>query len=103
MSEEINTEQVTFEDNQPVLDLIEKKGGVFSYLDEELKFPAATDVTFLTKLSQAHAKTASFEKPVKVANSFTVKHYAGNVRHKTHTHTTPLMRIFFSLPNFCWP
>jgi myosin-7 len=81
-AEKIDTEDVSFEDNQNVLDLIEQRSrGIFPILDEELRLPKSTDQTFLTKLVQAHDKKAGvpFEKPIKVPNSFSVRHYAGDV------------------------
>ena len=41
-------------DNSECLDLIERKLGVLSLLDEESRFPKATDQTLLIKLHSSH-------------------------------------------------
>jgi hypothetical protein len=81
-SEGIVIDQVIFEDNQNVLDLIEAKPkGLLPQLDEELRMPQSTDGTYLTKIIQTFngKKEVPFEKPVKLATHFTVQHYAGPV------------------------
>eukprot|EP01122_Echinamoeba_exundans_P012210 TRINITY_DN5050_c0_g1_i1.p1 TRINITY_DN5050_c0_g1~~TRINITY_DN5050_c0_g1_i1.p1 ORF type:complete len:1669 (+),score=459.37 TRINITY_DN5050_c0_g1_i1:93-5099(+) len=81
-SEGIAIDQVIFEDNQNVLDLIEAKPkGLLPQLDEELRMPQSTDATYLTKIIQTFngKKEVPFEKPVKLATHFTVQHYAGPV------------------------
>ena len=55
-TEEINYEHITFIDNQPVLDLIEKSvpQGIMIALDEQVKVPKATDNTFLVVCNKTH-------------------------------------------------
>lgn len=49
-------------------------------LDEEVLLPRTTDDTFLQKLHQTHEKKhEKYVKPVKLRNSFIIKHYAGDV------------------------
>jgi myosin heavy subunit/alpha-tubulin suppressor-like RCC1 family protein len=81
VAEGIDFSDINFTDNQPVIDLIEKKPvGVLLLLDEQCLFPRSSDATFLQKLESAHRKTASFAKPhAKAQNSFVVKHFASNV------------------------
>jgi myosin heavy subunit/alpha-tubulin suppressor-like RCC1 family protein len=81
VSEGIDFSDINFTDNQPVIDLIEKKPvGVLLLLDEQCLFPRSSDATFLQKLDSAHRKTASYAKPhAKAQNSFVVKHFAANV------------------------
>lgn len=51
-------------------------------LDEECRFPKATDLTFLGKLSTNHGKHNKFEMPKKSRTSFVIKHYAGEVAYE---------------------
>tara|TARA_B100000780_G_C20702870_1_gene279470 strand:- start:89 stop:367 length:279 start_codon:yes stop_codon:yes gene_type:complete len=49
-------DNITFEDNQPTLDLIESKGGkkgpagIIPRIDEEIRTPKGSDVSFHSKL-----------------------------------------------------
>ena len=53
---------VEFIDNQPVLNLIEKKPkGILVMLDEEITAPKGSDERFLSKIMTHHAKHASFK------------------------------------------
>ena len=57
-AEGINVDNITFEDNQPTLDLIEKKkdpAGIIPRIDEEIKTPRGTDLTFHSKLVKQFA------------------------------------------------
>lgn len=70
-------------DNGECLDLIEKKVGVLSLIDEESRFPKGTDDSLLEKLHSSHADNSFYLKP-KVANKrFGIRHYAGEVYYKT--------------------
>ena len=65
-------------DNQPVLDLIEKKRppGILALLDEESVMPRATDDTFAQKC-QRNIENRHYTP---MGNShFQIKHYAGDV------------------------
>jgi len=80
--EKINFKHVDFIDNQSVLDLIEKKPtGIMVLLDEELRMPQKSDKNFLQKCILSHEKNSDnrFKKPIKIADAFTVNHYAGEV------------------------
>jgi myosin-7 len=48
-------------------------------IDEESRFPKATDLTLLDKLHTQHAKHPHYEKPKLSKDTFIVKHYAGDV------------------------
>ena len=89
-AEGINVDNITFEDNQPTLDLIEKKknpAGIIPRIDEEIKTPRGTDLTFHSKLvkefGQRKKEHQSFALPSRKKEnserSFIVKHYAGSV------------------------
>jgi myosin heavy subunit len=78
--EKINWSSIKFVDNQDVLDLIEKRPlGILSILDEECKFPSASDQTFLDKLHSNHVKNPRYTKPKMVRPEFGVEHFAGQV------------------------
>lgn len=63
--------------------MIEKRPlGILSLLDEECKFPKATDLTFLEKLHANHEKHSYYEKPRLTKTNFIVKHYAGDVSYE---------------------
>jgi len=66
------------------IELIEKKMGILSMLEEECIVPKATDMTYLEKMMNKHlGKHASFGKPKPAKNKpeahFEIHHYAGSV------------------------
>nr|CAB3477435.1 unnamed protein product [Digitaria exilis] len=61
--EEINWSYIEFVDNQDVLDLIEKKGGLIALLDEACMFPRSTHETFAQKLYTTFKNNKRFAKP----------------------------------------
>ncbi|CEG42077.1 myosin-like protein [Plasmopara halstedii] len=70
---------VTFEDNQPILDLIEGRMGIVSMLNEEVLRPQANDSTFVSKVLDACSNHPSIEKNRINPLQFTIHHYAGDV------------------------
>ena len=80
-AEGLDVAGITFADNQPCLDMIEKKPkGIFPMIDEECVVPKGTDTTLLNKLQDTHRKNPFFGKPPKGTKSiFVVNHYAGGV------------------------
>eukprot|EP00729_Bicosta_minor_P004248 gene4248-12397_t len=85
--EGVDVSKIAFSDNQSTLDLfLAKKGSIFAILDEETRFPKASDATFTQKCSAALKDHPS--KAFKPARSdrdlmFTVEHYAGPVTYAT--------------------
>lgn len=79
--EGINWAKIEFKDNQDVLDLIEKRPvGLLNLLDEECKFPRASDATFLQKIYTVHDKNPLFQKSrIGDSKQFGVSHYSGLV------------------------
>lgn len=55
--------------------------GILGILDEECRFPQATDLTFLDKLGKNFAKHPHFEIPKMSKNLFAINHYAGQVQY----------------------
>uniref|UniRef100_A0A0D3FMK2 Myosin motor domain-containing protein n=1 Tax=Oryza barthii TaxID=65489 RepID=A0A0D3FMK2_9ORYZ len=76
--EEINWSYIEFVDNQDVLDLIEKKGGLIALLDEACMFPRSTHETFAQKLYTTFKNNKRFAKPKLSRTDFTIVHYAGD-------------------------
>ncbi|RLN56465.1 hypothetical protein BBJ28_00022450, partial [Nothophytophthora sp. Chile5] len=79
VDEEIPLTLVTFEDNQPILDLIEGRMGIVSMLNEEVLRPQATDNTFVSKVLDACSGHPSIEKSKFNQMQFLIRHYAGDV------------------------
>jgi myosin X len=77
--EGIDWADIDWVDNAECLNLIEKKLGVLSLLDEESRFPKGTDKSLLEKLHGSHKDNPFYIKP-KVNNmKFGIRHYAGDV------------------------
>mmetsp|Transcript_39005 Transcript_39005/g.63190 ORF Transcript_39005/g.63190 Transcript_39005/m.63190 type:complete len:1245 (+) Transcript_39005:113-3847(+) len=93
--ENIRWNFVAFVDNQECLDLLEKKSGILSLLDEECVFPKGSDESFTAKVIASHVnqkpnKYLSTFKPEKGKKgnfdpklSFTIRHYARAVTYDT--------------------
>lgn len=85
LSEEVPYEPVAFIDNQPVLDLIEKKPhGLLNLLDEEVRLPKGDDAKWLSKCASNHASHPNWVSDRSRLNqhgasSFMINHYAGSV------------------------
>lgn len=79
LEEGIGLESIAFKDNSDVLDLIDGKPSVISFLTEECKLPKGSDASFLSKLSKQFATHSSFSIPRFSKNAFAITHYAGSV------------------------
>lgn len=83
--EQIKWEPIQFFNNKICCDLIESKQnpiGIFTLLDDTCNFPQGTDDKFLAKLGEHHSQHAHFQMGGR-ANSFIIKHYAGDVEYNT--------------------
>ena len=79
-TEKINFNHIEFIDNQPILDMIEKKpSGLLVLLDEEIVMPKGSDETWCRKIFQTHGSSNHFEKIIKKDTAFIINHYAGAV------------------------
>ncbi|XP_072307193.1 myosin-IIIa [Eucyclogobius newberryi] len=79
LKEEVDARMIEYEDNRPLLDLfLEKPMGMLSLLDEESRFPQATDQTLVEKF-ECNLKAKSFWRPMRVDLGFGITHYAGKV------------------------
>jgi myosin-1 len=82
-SEGIPWQKIDYIDNIPLIQMIEKNGGMFALINEESIFPKGTDMTLFSKL-KANIKDKEFSTPPKGTQSqFQLKHYAGVVVYDT--------------------
>ncbi|KAF7656344.1 hypothetical protein LDENG_00042780 [Lucifuga dentata] len=82
MKEDIPWTLIDFYDNQPVIDLIEAKMGIFDLLDEECLFPQGTDQSWLQKLYNYIDSSPLFEKPRLSNEAFVIQHFADKVEYQ---------------------
>ncbi|XP_071794491.1 myosin-IIIb-like isoform X2 [Asterias amurensis] len=85
-AEGIDWSYVAFVNNQSLLDLfLAKPIGIVALLDEECRFPQATDHTFVEKLTQNFSRNHHFIKAkVSTSNNFSIDHYAGRVEYNAN-------------------
>ncbi|KFW75400.1 Myosin-IIIb, partial [Phalacrocorax carbo] len=85
-NEGIDATTVEYEDNRPLLDMfLQKPMGLLSLLDEESRFPQATDLTLVDKFED-NLRCKYFWRPKGVELSFGIQHYAGKVRNHYYNH-----------------
>ncbi|XP_064183234.1 myosin-IIIb [Anguilla rostrata] len=78
-SEGVDASLVEYEDNRPILDMfLQKPMGLLSLLDEESRFPQATDQTLVDKFED-NLRYKYFWRPKRVELCFGIHHYAGKV------------------------
>ncbi|XP_040611336.1 myosin-IIIa isoform X4 [Mesocricetus auratus] len=83
LKEDVDARVIEYEDNQPLLDMfLQKPMGLLSLLDEESRFPNATDQTLIEKFED-NLKSQYFWRPKRMELSFGIHHYAG----KKHSYT----------------
>ncbi|XP_017794743.1 PREDICTED: myosin-IIIb-like isoform X2 [Habropoda laboriosa] len=79
MAEGIPVDLVEFSDNRPVLDmLLSKPMGLLALLDEESRFPRATNKSLIEKF-HSNIKSKYYVRPKSDAICFAVHHFAGRV------------------------
>ncbi|XP_040611333.1 myosin-IIIa isoform X2 [Mesocricetus auratus] len=79
LKEDVDARVIEYEDNQPLLDMfLQKPMGLLSLLDEESRFPNATDQTLIEKFED-NLKSQYFWRPKRMELSFGIHHYAGKV------------------------
>ncbi|NXS21406.1 MYO3B protein, partial [Mystacornis crossleyi] len=75
-------ETITFNNNEPILNLLlAKPFGVLSLLDEQSAFPQATDKTFVDKLNSSFKGNLHFQPARGCVLGFSIVHYAGKVQY----------------------
>ncbi|KAM5158311.1 myosin-IIIa [Mantella aurantiaca] len=79
LNEDVDVRVIEYEDNRPLLDMfLQKPMGLLSLLDEEIRFPRATDQTLVEKFED-NLKSKYFWRPKRVDLTFGIHHYAGKV------------------------
>ena len=81
-SEGVAIDPVLFPSNLPVLELfLEKNTGLFALIDEDSRFPRATDNSMAIKMHKAHGSREDgiYHAPPNKGALFGVHHYAGYV------------------------
>ncbi|CAL8313317.1 unnamed protein product [Merluccius merluccius] len=79
LNEEVDARMIEYEDNRPLLDMfLQKPLGMLALLDEESRFPQATDQTLVEKFED-NLKSKNFWRPKRVDLGFGINHYAGKV------------------------
>ncbi|XP_042542135.1 myosin-IIIa [Dipodomys spectabilis] len=79
LNEDVDARVIEYEDNRPLLDMfLQKPMGLLSLLDEESRFPNATDQTLIEKF-EGNLKSQYFWRPKRMELSFGIHHYAGKV------------------------
>ncbi|XP_077347117.1 myosin-IIIa isoform X2 [Lithobates pipiens] len=79
LNEDVDARLIEYEDNRPLLDMfLQKPMGLLSLLDEEIRFPRATDQTLVEKFED-NLKSKYFWRPKRVDLTFGIHHYAGKV------------------------
>ncbi|GBG34030.1 Unconventional myosin-Ia [Hondaea fermentalgiana] len=81
--ENISWVPVEFFDNTPIVELVDRRGGLFSLIDEQSIFPQATDATLFQKF-QSNIRARELSVPRGAApGEFEIRHYAGTVLYNT--------------------
>ncbi|XP_036437759.1 myosin-IIIa [Colossoma macropomum] len=79
LNEDVDARVIEYEDNRPLLDVfLQKPMGMLALLDEESRFPQATDQTLVEKFED-NLKSKNFWRPKRVDLGFGIHHYAGKV------------------------
>ncbi|CAE8729512.1 unnamed protein product, partial [Polarella glacialis] len=86
-AEGIAWSHITFQDNQHIIDSLDKKPlGLFQLVDSECLMPSATDTTLYSKIHNNFKNSKVIYKPTKFASTeFAVAHYAGEVVYNVET------------------
>ncbi|KAJ8396803.1 hypothetical protein AAFF_G00014020 [Aldrovandia affinis] len=83
LNENVDARLIEYEDNSPLLDMfLQKPMGLLSLLDEESRFPQATDQTLVEKFED-NLKSKNFWRPKRIDLGFGIHHYAGKVIYNT--------------------
>uniref|UniRef100_A0A8C5DNR8 Myosin IIIB n=1 Tax=Gouania willdenowi TaxID=441366 RepID=A0A8C5DNR8_GOUWI len=83
-SEGVDASLVEYEDNRPILDMfLQKPMGLLSLLDEESRFPQATDQTLVDKFED-NLRCKYFWIPKRMELCFGIQHYAGKVMYNVN-------------------
>eukprot|EP00466_Bigelowiella_natans_P016846 jgi/Bigna1/138429/aug1.44_g13137 len=84
-SEGLSFKEVLYNDNQGILDLIEKRRtGILSMIEEEIRIPRGNDKTLMGKLGRLYGgKSKQFRRLLHEPSHFILSHYAGEVKYSS--------------------
>ncbi|XP_061588983.1 unconventional myosin-VIIa-like [Cololabis saira] len=85
LKEDIVWSNISFSDNQGILDLLaEKPCNLLALIDEESNFPKGSDITMLRKMNAQHSKNKAYLASMSEHDTdFGICHYAGVVHYDT--------------------
>ncbi|XP_063674176.1 unconventional myosin-Va-like isoform X5 [Bolinopsis microptera] len=84
IKEQIKWSFIDFTDNQPCIDLIEKKLGIIDLLDEQCRMNRGTDENWVQILYKELTDSEHFQKPKTGTDQFVIVHYADKVSYLCH-------------------
>lgn len=93
--EGIHSIEITFNDNQPLLDLFMGSSGILKKLDDLCKLPRTTDTSLIENFNKEFSKNTYYIPSKRQDANFTINHYAGRV---TYTSENFLEKNRDSLP-----
>ncbi len=93
--EGIDSISITFNDNQPLLDLFMGGSGILKKLDDLCKLPKTTDSSLIENFNKEFSKNQYYIPSKRNDLNFTINHYAGKV---TYTGENFLEKNRDSLP-----
>lgn len=82
--EGIDLQSVHFRNNGDLIDLFMGPLGMFALLDDESKFPKATDTSLVNKFHSKFKSSSRYIRPRGNDISFVINHYAGKVVYDAH-------------------
>ncbi|CAF0769124.1 unnamed protein product [Brachionus calyciflorus] len=95
LKEDISSIAITFNDNQPLLELFMGSSGILKKLDDLCKLPRATDLSLIENFNKEFSKNSYYIPSKRCDLNFTINHYAGKV---TYTGENFLEKNRDSLP-----
>lgn len=93
--EGISSIAITFNDNQPLLELFMGSSGMLKKLDDLCKLPRSTDLSLIQNFNKDFSRNSYYIPSKRCELNFTINHYAGKV---TYTAENFLEKNRDSLP-----
>jgi myosin heavy subunit len=84
LDEGLDCDQIKFTNNNIILNLIQGKNGLFSYINEVSSFINAKDKQIIDKIVSNQSDYIKCENLQKVKNKFSINHYAGYVEYSVN-------------------
>lgn len=84
LNEGLNCDQIKFSNNDTILNLIQGKNGLLSYINEVSSFINAKDKQIIDKIISNQSEYIKCDNLQKVKNKFSINHYAGYVEYSVN-------------------